>query len=215
MRARTLTTTIVCALALLLCAVPAVASTGSTGGASATTSSTRQADPTATAPADAADPSTGTAAGGASYGVDPTDTPVVPTAKVVDGLAYPPADAPPEVQQAIWAANQIVGKPYVYGGGHRHFKDRGYDCSGTVSYALNGGGLLDAPLDSSSFMHWGEAGHGDWITVYTNPEHAFVVIAGLRLDTSAEGDPGGASGPQWRPVLRSTKGFHARHPVGF
>jgi len=120
------------------------------------------------------------------------------------------------VQEAIWAANRIVGKPYVYGGGHgRGFEDRGYDCSGTVSYALNGGGLLDAPLDSSSFMKWGDPGVGEWITVYTNPGHAFVVIAGMRLDTSAGGDPSGNRGPRWRPALRSTKGFTARHPEGF
>ncbi|UUY03301.1 C40 family peptidase [Svornostia abyssi] len=132
-----------------------------------------------------------------------------------NGLAVAPENAPDEVKAAIWAANEIVGKPYIYGGGHRSFKSRGYDCSGTVSYALNGGDLLDSPLDSSSFMKWGEAGEGEWITVYTNPGHAFVVIAGLRLDTSAAGDPSGAKGPRWRPALRSTKGFKARHPEGF
>ncbi|MBJ7521845.1 MAG: hypothetical protein JHC84_19255 [Solirubrobacteraceae bacterium] len=131
-----------------------------------------------------------------------------------NGLAAAPESAPEAVKEAIWAANEIVGKPYIYGGGHRSFKSRGYDCSGTVSYALNGGDLLDSPLDSSSFMKWGEAGEGDWITVYTNPGHAFVVIAGLRLDTSAAGDPSGRKGPRWRPALRSTKGFKARHPEG-
>lgn len=132
-----------------------------------------------------------------------------------NGLAAAPESAPDAVKEAIWAANEIVGKPYVYGGGHRSFKSRGYDCSGTVSYALNGGDLLDSPLDSSSFMRWGEAGEGEWITVYTNPGHAFVVIAGLRLDTSAAGDPRGGKGPRWRPALRSTKGFKARHPEGY
>lgn len=131
-----------------------------------------------------------------------------------NGLAAAPDSAPQEVKEAIWAANEIIGKPYVYGGGHRSFKSSGYDCSGTVSYALNGGDLLDSPLDSSSFMKWGEAGEGTWITVYTNPGHAFVVIAGLRLDTSAAGDPSGGKGPRWRPALRSTKGFKARHPEG-
>ncbi len=153
--------------------------------------------------------------GGAAYGVDPNQTPELPAAKIVDGKAYPPVDAPLEVKQAIWAGNEIVGKPYKYGGGHARVKDSGYDCSGTVSYALLAGGLLDAPLDSSSFMKWGAAGEGDWITVYTNPGHAYAVIAGLRIDTSAAGDPSGNKGPQWRPVLRSTKGFKARHPVGF
>jgi hypothetical protein len=132
-----------------------------------------------------------------------------------DGLASAPVGAPPQVQAAIAAANRIVGKPYRYGGGHGKVEDSGYDCSGTVSYALIGAKLLKSPLDSSSFMRWGEAGAGEWITVYTNPGHAFVVIAGLRLDTSAAGDPRGGKGPRWRPALRSTRGFRARHPEGF
>jgi hypothetical protein len=153
-------------------------------------------------------------AGGAAFGVDPTETPALPEGQIIDGLAYPPESAPLEVKEAIWAANEIVGKPYKYGGGHARVKDSGYDCSGTVSYALIGGDLLDDPLDSSSFMSWGARGKGEWITVYTNPGHAFVEIAGMRLDTSAAGDPSGDKGPQWRPVLRSTKGFKARHPEG-
>ena len=143
--------------------------------------------------------------------------PTVPgtEAKIVDGLAAAPAAAPDAVKQAIWAANGIIGRPYRYGGGHAHgFTDRGYDCSGTVSFALHGGNLLDSPLDSSSFLHWGASGAGDWITVYTNPGHAYAVIAGLRLDTSAAGDPSGLKGPRWRPSLRSSRGFKARHPVG-
>jgi hypothetical protein len=138
-----------------------------------------------------------------------------PTATVnEDGLAAAPVEAPPQVHDAIAAANKIVGKPYRYGGGHAKVEDSGYDCSGTISYALIGAELLKAPLDSSSFMRWGEAGPGEWITVYTNPGHAFVVIAGLRLDTSAAGDRGGRKGPRWRPALRSTRGFKARHPEG-
>ena len=131
------------------------------------------------------------------------------------GLAAAPAGAPDSVKQAIWAANAIIGRPYRYGGGHaKGFVDRGYDCSGTVSVALHGGDLLESPLDSTSFLRWGAAGAGQWITVYTNPGHAYAVIAGLRLDTSAAGDPSGAKGPRWRPVLRSSHGFKARHPVG-
>ena len=156
--------------------------------------------------------------GGQAFGEEnPAMTPVVEgdTAKLLStGLAAAPADAPEDVQQAIWAANEIIGKPYKYGGGHRRVQDSGYDCSGTVSYALIGGGLLDDPLDSSSYMSWGERGRGDWITVYTNPGHAFVVIAGLRLDTSAAGDPNGGKGPRWRPNLRSSRGYRARHPEG-
>ena len=143
--------------------------------------------------------------------------PTVPgtAARIVDGQAAAPEDSPEAVKQAIWAANAIVGRPYRYGGGHgRGFVDRGYDCSGTVSVALHGADLLDTPLDSSSVMRWGQAGAGEWITVYTNPNHAYAVIAGLRLDTSAAGDPSGGKGPRWRPALRSSRGFKARHPVG-
>jgi hypothetical protein len=129
--------------------------------------------------------------------------------------ATAPAAAPAEVRAAIAEANAIVGRPYVWGGGHRSFTSRGYDCSGAVSYLLHGGGLLDSPLDSSSFMHWGAAGRGQWITVWTNPSHAFVEVAGLRLDTSAAEDPTGRRGPQWRTARRSHAGFHARHPIGF
>jgi hypothetical protein len=165
-------------------------------------------------PAAAQDPSTGGSAYGAPDAPAPTTT--MPDAQIADGLALAPESAPQEVKDAIAAANAIVGKPYVYGGGHNlSFKGRGYDCSGTVSFALHGGGLLKTPLDSGSFMRWGAAGAGNWITVYTNPGHAFAVIAGLRLDTSAAGDPSGAKGPRWRPVLRSTRGFRARHPAGF
>jgi hypothetical protein len=114
----------------------------------------------------------------------------------------------------ILAANQIVGKPYRYGGGHRAFTARAYDCSGAVSYALHGGDLLDDPLDSRSFFRWEQSGPGEWITVWTKSSHAFVVIAGLRFDTSAANDPSGLSGPRWRPALRSTRGFRARHPDG-
>jgi cell wall-associated NlpC family hydrolase len=155
------------------------------------------------------------ATGGAAYGV--AFQPTVPglLAQAVNGVAYAPDQAPDAVKQAIWAANQIVGMPYRLGGGHRlGFIDHAYDCSGTVSFAMHGAGLLAAPRDSSSFMRYGLAGKGQWITVYTNPGHAFAVIAGLRLDTSAAGDPAGGSGPRWRPNLRSTRGYRARHPLG-
>jgi hypothetical protein len=154
--------------------------------------------------------------GGSEYGAEPA-RPMVPgtRAKLIDGVAHAPELAPPAVQAAIWAANLLVGKPYRYGGGHGRWDDSGYDCSGTVSFALHGGSLLESPLDSSSFMSWGERGKGQWITVYTNPGHAFAIIAGLRLDTSAAGDRSGLKGPRWRPRLRSTRGFRSRHPVGF
>ena len=132
-----------------------------------------------------------------------------------NGLAAAPSLAPLEVKEAIWAANDIIGKPYVYGGGHASFKSKGYDCSGTVSYALHGGDLLDSPLDSGSFMSWGKSGRGDWITIFTNEGHAYVVIAGIRLDTSAADDPKGGEGPRWRPLRGSNSGFKVRHPAGF
>jgi cell wall-associated NlpC family hydrolase len=167
--------------------------------------------PAVPVPTPAAPPSTGGAAYGAVF------PPVVPgaVAQLVNGVAYAPDQAPDQVKQAIWAANQIVGMPYRLGGGHKlGFNDKAYDCSGTVSFALHGGNLLAAPRDSSSFLRYGARGKGQWITIYTNPGHAFAVIAGLRLDTSTAGDPAGGSGPRWRPNLRSTRGYRARHPVG-
>jgi cell wall-associated NlpC family hydrolase len=133
---------------------------------------------------------------------------------LADGIAQAPADAPVWVRLAIAAGNQLIGKPYVYGGGHASFVSSGYDCSGTVSYALHGADLLAAPLDSSEFEQWGVGGPGVWITVYTNPAHAYVDIAGIRLDTSRAGDPGGQSGPRWRPLLTSNRGYVARHFPG-
>ena len=126
-------------------------------------------------------------------------------------VAVAPASAPEPVKRAIWAANRITNKPYRYGGGHRRFRDSGYDCSGAVSYALRGGKLVKRPLHSSAFMRWGEAGPGQWITVYTNPGHAYVTIAGLRFDTSGPGE----RGPRWRKSARSARAYSARHPDGF
>ena len=124
--------------------------------------------------------------------------------------ALAPAGAPSPVVGAIAAANRIVGKPYRYGGGHGSFEDSGYDCSGTVSYALRGAGLLDAPRASSGLTAFGADGAGRWITVYANAGHAYVVIAGLRLDTSGSG----GAGPRWHPEPRSSSGYVARHPAG-
>jgi hypothetical protein len=137
-------------------------------------------------------------------------------AKIIHGVAYAPSFAPIEVKEAIWAGNQIRKLPYIYGGGHGSFKSSGYDCSGSVSYVLHAAGLLKAPYDSSQFYGWGQRGIGQWITVYTNPGHAFVEIAGIRFDTSSEGQtkplsgtaPG--SGPRWRQLLRNTRAFQAR-----
>jgi cell wall-associated NlpC family hydrolase len=117
----------------------------------------------------------------------PNSGPTVPgnTARLRFGVACPPAKAPEAVKRAIWAANQLRGKPYRFGGGHRSFSDNGYDCSGTVSYALGAAGLINCPMSSSDLVHYGSRGHGKWITVYARNGHAFAVIAGLRPDTTA------------------------------
>ena len=164
--------------------------------------------------------------GGATYVPPP---PPAKRAKLVNGLAIPPAAAPARVKAVMSAANRIIRLPYVYGGGHRSYAsvraaqatlDRGYDCSGTVSFALYGGGFLRNPLDSSGFMGWGQSGMGRWITVYTNPGHAYVVIGGLRLDTSggdrvAPEERRSGKGPRWRKYNRSPAGYTIRHPVGY
>jgi cell wall-associated NlpC family hydrolase len=151
-----------------------------------------------------------------STGAAGADQPTPPTTPApgsnatldTDGVhAVAPADAPAEVQAAIAAANEIVGKPYKYGGGHGKWDDSGYDCSGTVSYALHGAGLLDTPMSSGEFSGWGVSGKGDWITVYYNGGHAYATIAGLRLDTSGSG----GKGPRWRTDPRSGEGYQVRH----
>ena len=160
------------------------------------------------------------ATGGASA---PAETaPVAPTvpgkkAKLLkSGKAVAPASAPQEVKDAIEAANSIRKKPYIYGGGHRSFKAKGYDCSGAVSYVLNAAGLLDSPLPSGSLMKWGRPGLGTWITVYAHGGHTYAVIAGLRWDTSAVNEPfNSGSGPRWRASKRSPKGYAVRHAVGY
>jgi hypothetical protein len=129
-----------------------------------------------------------------------------------DGLAVAPTDAPVEVQQVIAAANRIVGKPYRYGGGHGKWEDSGYDCSGSESYALHGGGLVSRPLDSTEFESWGEAGPGEWITSYANSGHSYMVVAGLRFDTGWNDST--SSGPKWSTKMRPGTGYVVRHPDG-
>ena len=130
-----------------------------------------------------------------------------------DGLAVAPSSAPDEVRAIIDAGNRIAKKPYKYGGGHGSWNDSGYDCSGSVSFALHGGGFLSSPLDSTGLEVWGEPGGGNWITVFANSGHAWAYIAGLRWDT---GGPVGGSGPRWSTVMRDdTSSFVARHPAGY
>jgi cell wall-associated NlpC family hydrolase len=148
--------------------------------------------------------------GGATFEAAP-DPPTGEKAVLTgNGLAIAPAGAPPEVAAVIEAGNRIARKPYKYGGGHGRWRDSGYDCSGSISYALHGGGLLQAPLDSTGFMSSGRRGHGDWITTYANSGHAYMVVAGLRFDTSARK----ATGSRWSDQMRSPRGFVRRHPVG-
>jgi len=138
----------------------------------------------------------------------------VPDARLLpSGRAIAPESAPPAVMAMIEAANRIRHRPYSWGGGHRSWRSRGYDCSGSVSYVMHAAGLLESPLDSTGFMRWGDAGAGGWVRIYANREHVFAVIAGLRWDTSMT-DDGDRSGPGWSEYMRSTRGFRLRHPLG-
>jgi hypothetical protein len=127
-----------------------------------------------------------------------------------DGTAIPPAGAPDAVVRLIAAANAIHDKPYKYGGGHGSWEDSGYDCSGSMSFAYHGAGLLDTALDSTGFMSWGDPGPGAWVTNYANPGHSFMVIAGLRFDTSGRAE----DNSRWATDMRSSSGYTVRHPPG-
>jgi len=158
-------------------------------------------------PSDASASCAASSSGGLS--VSGNDCKPIKKARLVKGRAIAPTNAPARVKKVIAWANKIRNKPYVWGGGHASFKARGYDCSGAVSYALRGGRFLSSPLASTGFMRWKRRGKGKWITVYSNPSHAYLVVAGLRFDTSMT--PG--NGPGWSKSLRSTSGrFTARHP---
>ena len=130
-----------------------------------------------------------------------------------DGLASAPREAPAAVKSAIAAANSIADTPYLWGGGHGSWFSYGYDCSGAVSFALYGGGMLGTPLVSGDLASYGEPGPGRWITIYANPEHTYVTIAGLRFDTA--GNPEGVSGPRWHTTPPYPDGYVVRHPAGY
>jgi cell wall-associated NlpC family hydrolase len=142
-------------------------------------------------------------------------------AYIWNGRAVAPASAPARIKRMIAAANEIVEKPYRYGGGHRPFRrgwlDSGYDCSGAVSHALHGGGFLRSPLPSGALMRWGRSGPGRWMTVYAHGGHAYLVVAGLRFDTSMRDPdaPGPSTGPRWSKTLRRSASFVPRHPNGY
>jgi hypothetical protein len=156
--------------------------------------------------------------GGATFQPPP---PPPAKAKLVNGRLLAPASAPTRIKRVIAAANQIVEKPYIYGGGHRPYSsgqlDRGYDCSGSVSHALHGGSFLRSPLPSGALMSWASSGPGTWLTVYASGGHAYLVVAGFRFDTSMhDADaPGPATGPRWSKTLRRSSAFVARHPRGY
>jgi peptidoglycan hydrolase-like protein with peptidoglycan-binding domain len=142
-----------------------------------------------------------------------TPAPTAPVEKAYigdDGLAVAPASAPEAVKAIIAAGNEIASMPYKYGGGHGRWVDSGYDCSGSISYVLHAAGLLDTPLDSSDFMSWGEPGRGTWVTIRSNPGHAYMIVAGLRFDTSARR----MTGNRWSEQMRSARGYTGRHPEG-
>jgi peptidoglycan hydrolase-like protein with peptidoglycan-binding domain len=127
-----------------------------------------------------------------------------------DGLATAPANAPDAVKQIIAAGNAIAKKPYIYGGGHGKWQDAGYDCSGSVSYALHGAGLLDQALPSGDFMSWGDKGPGQWVTLYANEGHIYMTVAGLRFDTSGRAQ----DGTRWHASSRPSSGYTVVHPPG-
>jgi hypothetical protein len=189
----------------------AASNAGGTGGTSYTssthggTAAQAQASqgasvPTATAPSSTSAPA-----------ATAVPAPVAPATIGADGTAVAPAGAPAVVAALIAAGNQIATLPYKYGGGHGSFTDTAYDCSGSVSFALHGAGLLDATLDSTELSAWGRSGAGRWITIYANKTHTYLVVAGVRFDTSGQR----AAGTRWQAALRSNKGFKVRHPAGF
>jgi hypothetical protein len=183
--------------AILLAVVLPAGATASTGGT--------------TYPGNSTGVSGGTAPGQVAETPEPAPPPR-PTAATLlaNGKARAPAGAPAAVKRAIRAGNRLQRKPYRFGGGHVRWEDDAYDCSGATSYALRGIGGLKSPIDSSGFMRWGVAGTGAWITTYANPNHVFVVVAGLRLDTGMPDE----RGPRWRTTMRPTAAFTARHPAG-
>ena len=141
----------------------------------------------------------------------PTEVPGEKATLTSDGLAIAPASAPAEVKAVIAAGNKIAKKPYKYGGGHGRWNDSGYDCSGSISYALRGGGLINRPHDSTGFMRYGKSGRGTWITIRANQGHAYMIVASLRFDTSARK----RTGSRWTDEMRSARGYRGRHPTGF
>jgi cell wall-associated NlpC family hydrolase len=153
---------------------------------------------------------TGPASAGARRRGATGSTDITKATALGNGVALPPLEAPEEVKQIIEAGNIIARTPYVWGGGHGKWLDKGYDCSGSVSFALAAAGLLNGPLASGPLMSWGKPGRGKWVTIWSSPGHVFMEVAGVRFDTSNSR----VTGSRWGNVMRSTAGFVARHPEG-
>jgi hypothetical protein len=136
-----------------------------------------------------------------------------PDAHLNGSKAVAPKSAPDVVKDMIRAGNKIRHKRYKWGGGHGSWNDKGYDCSGAVSYVLHKSGILDYPLDSKGFMKWGGKRKGKWVSIFASKEHVYMIVAGLRFDTSYITD-GDKSGPGWSEYMRPSKGFRTRHPKG-
>lgn len=128
-----------------------------------------------------------------------------------DGSAVAPLGAPDSVNAVVAAGNAIKNYPYIWGGGHGSFQANGYDCSGSVSYALKAANLVNEPMVSGAFENWGEPGPGKWITVYANAGHVFMIVGGMRFDTSFRDGPYGS---RWQSAKRGMGGFVVRHPAG-
>jgi hypothetical protein len=150
------------------------------------------------------------ASAGAHRQRSPGRTDITRATAMANGIALPPLDAPEEVKQIIEAGNIIARTPYVWGGGHGKWIDTGYDCSGSVSFALANAGLIEGPMASGPLMSWGKPGRGKWVTVWSSQGHVFMEVAGIRFDTSGQR----VDGSRWQNTMRSTSGFVARHPEG-
>jgi cell wall-associated NlpC family hydrolase len=200
-RIAALTTFIAIAALFIAIALPSLAQAANRGGLSGGLAA-YEYEPTEPAPAET------------EPGTEAETTGEAGRALLIGGRAVPPQNAPLAVRQVIAAANRIRTTPYIWGGGHGRWFDRGYDCSGAVSFALHGGRLMSTPLTSGSMMAWGAPGRGRWITIYANASHAYAVIAGLRWDTAGDENE---SGPRWHETLAAAAGgrFVARHPIGY
>jgi cell wall-associated NlpC family hydrolase len=175
---------------------------GGAAPAPASTPDLGKSDPAPTGPATSGGTVAHTASGGSGAVSRATALP--------NGVALPPLQAPTAVRQIIEAGNAIARTPYLWGGGHGKWLDKGYDCSGSVSFVLAAAGLLGGPLDSGHLMSWGQPGNGRWVTIYANAGHVFLEVAGIRFDTGAQS----VTGSRWASFGRSTAGFVARHPAG-